>query len=400
MKNKKIVTIIELEYHADNISELIKIFNFKYKNADLVIRLVLKYSIFEIIQSFLQAFKNVELFVHNDNIAHLDCIKKSKEIFDTSDIVFINTVATQLYAYTTIFHPNIVLRVHNSNKQFAAWTSIDTSLTISNLNRLFRFVFKNLFIENYFKNIAKINNRVRFFCFSDLEMLNYANKIYPGITQKNSFYLPLKMFNKSEQQDKSNRFNILIIGRIDDETRDIELLRSTMTKLAQMTFNKPIHISFVGTGDTQEIRKLAKFYIGLSNENLTFSTVIFNVSQVELYNYLKNANVIICPLKLDCKVGVFKERYGQTKVSGNFSDIAISQIPVFLPKDYISHEKVVTHDTVYFSDADDLVFKIVQCLNNNEYYALLKQKVLQEAEKRYGQKIILDHIKILDNILT
>lgn len=77
-------------------------------------------------------------------------------------------------------------------------------------------------------------------------MLEYAIKHYNVVTLDNSIYIPLKYYRIEKQpisKEVKPFLNISIIGRIDDETRDINLLTECLTKYLNTAFKKELLLS-------------------------------------------------------------------------------------------------------------------------------------------------------------
>lgn len=394
---KEIITvgIIEFDFHADNLQELIEMFHLNYKSAYLKIDLVIKKDVFEIIKQSLTQYKNVNTHVYENELTHNQCLIRSQTIIKQCDVLFINTIAKNVKAFTRLKHKNIILRVHNSNKQFAPFNHIDWTVNWENMKLLAKFFLKEVVLNNYFGSLKKINRNVKYFAFSDYEMLEYAIKHYNVVTLDNSIYIPLKYYRIEKQpisKEVKPFLNISIIGRIDDETRDINLLTECLTKISKHSLQKGVTVKFIGTGRKDAMRRLELLLSKLSNSMLKFEYVYENVSQEIIINFIENSDLIISPLKINCKVGVFLEIYGKTKVSGNFSDIAITPQPVFLPADYIDNWSNEKHENANYINGNELVQKVLKCINDNKYLELLQEKAIAEAQRRYGSKTILEQL--------
>lgn len=389
------VVIIELDFHADNLTELIEMFLLKFDPPFLAIDLILKRDIFEIVKSALKNYTNVNALVYENNISHYKCLSLSKNIISLSDVVFINTIAKSLKAFTILQHDNIILRVHNSNKQFAPFRHLDWSFDWENLKLLTKFFIKEVLFNDYFRSLKKINRQVKLFAFSDFEMVDYAIKRYKEIDEQNSIYIPLKYYRverNAVNQNIKSFINISVIGRIDDETRNIEVLRDCFKEIANNDLQREVIITFIGTGNKKPMQRLKMMLSELSNKMMRFKYIYENVSQETIIDFINKSDLIISPLKVKCKVGVFLETYGKTKISGNFSDIAISPQPVFLPAAYLENWPSETELSAAYLNGKDLAQKVVKCINDSEYLTLLNDKAKEEAERRYGKEIILEQL--------
>lgn len=398
-KEKVSVGIIELDFHADNLQELVEMFLLKYGQQIVYIHLILKKDVFEIVKYSITNYENVLCHVYDNNVSHHQCLYRSHDIIQNCDIIFINTIAKNIKAFTLLKHAFIILRVHNANKQFASIKHIDWSLNSNNLGLLLKFFIKEVVLNNYFRSIKIINNNVKIFSFSDIEMLNYARKNFKMVTFENSIYIPLKYYRENEQMGSEKAkpmINISIIGRIDEETRDIHVLSSVIQKISTQRFCRKVCIKFIGTGKKQSMVNLEKTLTLLKNAEMLFEYTYENVTQEVMIDFIKHSDMILSPLKVECKVGIFLETYGTTKVSGNFSDIAISPQPVFLPAEYIGHVAEEDEFTTYYHNVDELTTKIIKCINDDKYLDTLKKNAISEAKRRYGRETILKQFSKID----
>lgn len=374
-------------------------FLLKYGQRIVYFHFILKKDVFEIVKYLITKYENVLCHVYDYNVSHHQCLYRSHDIIQNCDIIFINTIAKNIKAFTLLKHAFIILRVHNANKQFASIKYIDWSLNSNNLVLLLKFFIKEVVFNNYFRCIKIINNNVKLFSFSDFEMLNYARKNFKMVSHDNSIYIPLKYYRTNEQlglEKAKPLINISIIGRIDNETRDIHVLSSLMQKISTHRLCRKVCIKFIGTGKKQSMVNLEKTLTLLKNAELTFEFTYENVTQEVMIDFIKNSDLIISPLKIVCKVGIFLETYGKTKVSGNFSDIAISPQPVFLPAEYIDNVSEEDELTTYYHNVDELTTKIIKCINDNKYLNALKERAMSEAKRRYGRETILNQFSKID----
>lgn len=393
------IGIIELDYHADNLLELIEIFNLKFQSDLISIDLIVKKDVYEIIKDSVFKIKNVKTKVYDNEYSHHYCLNDCQPILNKCNLVFINTISKSVKAFSILCHKNIILRVHNANKQFAPMQHIDWSISWSNLVLLSKFFVKEVLLNKYFNSINKININVKYFAFSDIEMLQHARDSYSLVTKNNSVYIPLKYYRKINLkpfQESQNQINISIIGRIDDETRDIQLLADVFYNISVHFLKKKVLVKFIGTGYKKPMIKLQNKLSDLTNDDLSFKYNFENVSQDVIVDFIKKSDIIISPLKLNCKVGIFLETYGKTKVSGNFSDIAISPQPVFMPANYIDSDGNNSEFSTFYQDSNDLSLKLLKCINDHDYLNILQKHATAEATKRYGSLTILNHLSAIE----
>lgn len=76
-------------------------------------------------------------------------------------------------------------------------------------------------------------------------------------------------------------------------------------KISKHSLQKGVTVKFIGTGRKDAMRRLELLLSKLSNSMLKFEYVYENVSQEIIINFIENSDLIISPLKINCKVGVF-----------------------------------------------------------------------------------------------
>ncbi len=393
------VGIIELDFHADNLQELIEIFLLRYKGFNIDIHLILKKEVFDIIEHSLNQYENVRCHTYENSVSHQQCLDNSSDIIQKCDILFINTIAKSIKAFTSLKHNFMILRVHNANKQFAPKKHIDWSLNAKNIILLLKFFLKEVVLNNYFSSIKEINKNIKYFAFSDIEMRNYAIEKYEIVTFENSIYIPLKYYRNITQIAskvlKSN-LTISVIGRIDYETRDIRVLTTAIQEISKHSLQREVCFKFIGTGRKNAMIELETELSALRNSMMSYEYTYENVSQDVMIDFINKSDIIISPLKINCKVGVFKETYGKTKVSGNFSDIAISPQPVFLPSKYVDNRSDKTLLSSYYDNSEELIGKLLKCINDKDYLEILQEGAVNEAKRRYGSETILANLSKIE----
>ncbi|MBL0024732.1 MAG: hypothetical protein IPO98_06780 [Saprospiraceae bacterium] len=385
------ISIIELDFHADNLQELVDMFIMQYEKKLKTIHLILKKDVFSIVESSFELYTKLTFHIFENFYSHHKCIRESLNIIQSSDIVFINTITQNVKSFTYIDHPNLILRIHNANRQFEPLRHLNTSLNPYNIFNLLKFLIKEVIGNQYFASIAKINKGVRYFAFPDIEIMEYALKTYKQVHTGNVMYLPLKMyktnFDNPKKSASSKKVYLSIVGRIDKNTRDVGLLYKVINGIGEETLLHPIAIRFIGCGHKNEMKKLMYNLSFIKNKMISCSVNWNNVSQSEMRKFLIESDIIVSPLKLDCVVKVIKERYGKTKVTGNFSDIAISPQPIFISAQYFN-ESVDLQNLNLFNNVVDLKNSLLTYINNPELLIKKKELAKDEAMKRYGKEVI------------
>lgn len=63
-----------------------------------------------------------------------------------------------------------------------------------------------------------------------------------------------------------------------------------------------------------------------------------------------------------------------------------------MPADYIDNWSNEKHENANYINGNELVQKVLKCINDNKYLELLQEKAIAEAQRRYGSKTILEQL--------
>jgi hypothetical protein len=136
------------------------------------------------------------------------------------------------------------------------------------------------------------------------------------------------------------------------------------------------------------------------NENKyhTFHFIEKRLSQKDYISHLKQMDCIICPMKHKFHVGSFVEYYGQTKITGNLSDIALSPMPMIMPSFYFTTKEPIPGVMMYENELD-LLSWIKKLVQNPQFLADKQFEIEYTSNERYGLKTIQSQLDRLFEII-
>jgi hypothetical protein len=291
-----------------------------------------------------------------------------------------------------------VLRIHNINKIFNPTQHLIIPESWTDLIKLTKFLIKECLIQNYFKDLKKIKDLITAYSFPEPEMLKYALDNFPELTPNNTSILPLKVYAGSFPEKKKNTspdMNFSMIGSLNSYFKDVSLIIKVLFKLSTEKLDRKVNFYFVGCGNELKTMSKIKSY---ENEYLTFHFIEKRLSQKDYISHLKKMDCIICLMKRKFHVGAFVEFYGQTKITGNLSDIALSPTPMIMPSFYFSSKEPIPGVMMYENEID-LVSWIKNLVQNSQLLTDKNREIEYSSNERYGLKTVTSHLHRLLEII-
>ncbi len=394
----KSICIIELDFHPDSLFGLAQIFDKCHSYDNLIVHFITKHEIYDIIKEAVTVKEELLWKLCPNEMHHAQCIKNNLDVIHASDIIFINTISQSIHAYLPLKGKPVVLRIHNINKIFNPAQNLIIPENWIDIIKLTKFLIKECLVQNYFKDLKKIKDIITTYSFPEPEMLKYALDNFPELTPNNSSILPLKVYTGSFPEKKENTspdVNLSMIGRLNPYFKDVSLIIKVLLKLSTEKLNRKVNFYFVGCGN--ELKTMSKIK-SFENEYLTFHFIEKRLSQKDYISHLTQMDCIICPMKHKFHVGAFVEFYGQTKITGNLSDIALSPTPMIMPSFYFKSKELIPGVMVY-ENALDLVRWIKKLVQNPTFLADKQLEIEYTSNERYGLKTVTSHLHRLLEII-
>jgi hypothetical protein len=394
----KSICIIELDFHPECIFGLTQIFDKFHSFDNLIFHFITRHEIYDIIKDAVPAKEELLWTLCPNNMPHAHCIKNNLDLIHASDLIFINTISQSVHAYLPLKGKPVVLRIHNINKIFNPTQHLITPANWTDVTKLTKFLIKEILVQNYFKDLKKIKDIITVYSFPEPEMLKYALDTFPELTPNNTSILPLQIHTGSLSEKRTNTstsVNFSMIGRLNPYFKDVSIIIKVLFRLSTEKLGRKVNFYFVGCGN--ELKTISKIK-SYENKYLTFHFIEKRLSQKDYISHLKQMDCIICPMKHKFHVGAFVEFYGQTKITGNFSDIALSPTPMIMPSFYFSSKEPVPGIMMYENEID-LVGWIKKLVQNPPFLTDKQFEIEYTSNERYGLKTVTSHLHRLLEII-
>lgn len=312
--------------------------------------------------------QNQNIIITNPN-SLIKELKKSKY-----DFVIIGTV----HRYFNIFEKiaeqyKTAIICHNLN--FVKASNFDLLKAIFKEN--FKFRLKLLFRESLLKK-SKVYRKAKNLFVLEKEIFLQNNE------NNNIKELPL-FYNKYDTQSENKILNIVIPGAVSQKRRNYI---SVIEKLKNLKIEKSesgLEIVFLGKASGKELQELKKIEKEIPT-HITIKYFTEKVSQLVFDEYMKNADMLWCPIKQATEFFSQKEFYGKTKLSGNIGDaIKYGEFAIF-PKNYISSYKFIIQEEkdimLQFQKIKNIHFDFQLNYNKKDVLKKLETALLNLSNKR------------------
>ncbi|MDL1913245.1 MAG: hypothetical protein FDW93_01785 [Bergeyella sp.] len=192
-------------------------------------------------------------------------------------------------------------------------------------------------------------------------------------------YLPLFYRRRTEYCHEKQKKKLLVVvpGRVSQDRRDYKHIIEKMR-----SFSQEMEVVFLGRAEGKLLRYIENslFYLP---QNVTLKYFKDFVSAEEFSFYMKQADLLWCPLQESYTFMGSKEIYGKTKMSGNIADAVIYGKTAIFPGKYLSPypfileeksdvEKQICEIRFLSYDFSEVDKKRIQ----NEFYETLKKIII------------------------
>lgn len=364
-QNKKAITVIEFDYHAEVLINTIKILKYipEYK-----LLLFVSEKVWKQVQTVISDDDEIEVYIAYKTSDVKKLIIQNLEKINKSKAIFFNTLASHFKLfYTTNFIPPIILRIHNANTYFSSFKSINPKLSLFYLWKDASYIILHaiLRLETIYRK-RFVKEKVSFYQFPCSTIANYAisqnylskKELFPSVPYV--FMKDVIMYKKEQPA-----INIVILGGIDKRRRNYTEVLDAF-RILTPTLTKKVVLSLVGKPFGRYGKRIiAKFKV-LENKNFTVNSFKGFVSQPIFDKITSEADFLIIPTVKETRYKLYKELYGYTKISGSINDMVIYQKPAIIPSFYPVEDALKPHIEKY-KDSKDLVSVLKQWIIHKKY---------------------------------
>lgn len=311
------ISVIELDFHHDSLDGILKIFH----NTEHCINVFTTSKNIELLKDMSYS-KNIMFNEYAGGGKYL-FLRKHKELLNSSNVIFINTIANDFGAYLAIAkHNTIVLRVHNVNKQFQPLKSISIPQTWFFAWKSFSYILRQIIGKGFLCFRPILNKRISYFTFPDSSITNYVKQKHFIDDSTIIDPIPLKIFieNDTAFAEYHDVLNVTIIGAIDHRRRQYEKTIEALTLLFKSENPPAIHLTILGKCASAYGSEVVGKLKSITHEKFELTTFDKQVPEKDFINCLKETHLIISPITENATTDIFKEVYGKTKTTGSILD--------------------------------------------------------------------------------
>lgn len=384
---KKTLSIIEFDYHAEVLMNSLKILSYL---TDYKILLFVSKKVWQQIEPSIIPNNTIEVNIAKNSKEIKTLIKSRLHDINNSQAIFFNTLASNFrFFYSVNFIPPVILRIHNSNTYFNAFRSINPKLTPYFIWKDMSYLILHalLKLDTIYRS-KFVRDKVSFFQFPSSITAEYAlknkyltpNMIFPTVPYV--FMKELVSVEKSE-----NTTNIAILGGIDKRRRNYTEVLNAFSALVP-ELKTPVTLSLVGKPSGNYGAKIIRSFNKLESKFFKINTFSSFVPQQVFNEITSNADFLIIPTVKETKYKLYKELYGFTKISGSINDMIVYQKPAIVPSFY-PLEKSLQNHTESYHDTKSLVVVLKKWVNDTEYKKYEIRNIIEE----YSFETIIQHTR-------
>ncbi|MBA4240344.1 MAG: hypothetical protein C0448_06445 [Sphingobacteriaceae bacterium] len=378
------ISVIELDFHHDSLDGILKIF----QNTEHRINVFTTSKNIKLLKDI--SYSNNITFNEYTGGGKYFFLRKHKEVLNSSNVIFVNTVANDFGAYLAIDKNNvIVLRIHNVNKQFQPLKSIFMPKTWFFAWKSFSYVLRQIIGKGFLWFRPILNKRISYFTFPDSSITNFVKQKHFIDDSKIIDPIPLKIFieNDTAFAEYQDVLNVTIIGAIDHRRRQYEQTIEALTSLFKIQNPPAIHLTILGKCTSAYGSEVVGKLKSITHPKFKLTTFDKQVPETEFVNCIKETHLIISPITENATTDIFKEVYGKTKTTGSILDFLKFGKVTLVPNHYTPPSELLDY-VIKYNDSKHLEAVILDLIKDNKINRL-NQKSLQYVRENYSQESVL-----------
>lgn len=378
------ISVVELDFHPDSLDGFLKIFNETSHKVNV-------FTTSKNIRFFdgISYSNNIKFYEYSGGLKYF-FLRKHSDIINSSQIIFINTIANEFGAYLAINKKNnIILRVHNANKQFKPFQNINYPKTWLVLWKSISYIIREIIFKGFWIFRPIMNNRISYFTFPDNSISDYVKSNNYLSEKKIIPSLPLKIFieENTSYSEYHDVLDIAIIGAVDFRRRQYEESIEMFTRLYSRLSPPRIRLTLLGISLGPYGEKVVNEFKKINHPNFTLVTFEKQLPEKEFVDYIKGLHVILSPITEKATTDIFKEVYGKTKTTGSILDFLKFGKVTLVPNHYTPPAELLDY-VIKYKDSEHLEAIILDLIKNNKIN-ILNQKSLQYVRENYSQESVL-----------
>ena len=291
-------------------------------------------------------------------------LRKQLPTLNQADIVLFTTLVKypKFYANLKFKTPTIIL-VHDGNY----FLRPNQNISIQNSKDVLRWLKFKLLREARYRKLLLQN--FSYVSFADDFIAQSFKKEIKELSINVLPALPLTYYEGTFPQSQS-KTTIIIPGSV-SPTRNYQVIFDAFRKI-EFDISKTIELVLLGSAKTSFAKKVVKLLGTLDQKKIKVISFYSAIPQAEYDAYLQKSNFAILPINQQFVGGIFKEKFGKTKITGSANDVVRFGTPTLISKNYPT-KKELGDIWQSFENVEKLASLITKWLDSS-YLLELRQK--------------------------
>jgi hypothetical protein len=332
---------------------------------------------------------NISFYEYAGGLKYL-FLKKHAATINSSQIVFINTIANDFGTYLAIDRKNTtVLRVHNANKQFRPFRNLAFPGSWFFAWKFFSYILRQVVGKGFSLFRPLVNKRISYFTFPDSSITAYVKQHAYLDERKIIAPISLKITVEADTAYAAYKdvLNITIIGATDQRRRQYEETVAALIVIYKSADPPAIHLTLLGKSTNDYGQSIIKQLQDIAHPKLTLKTYNSQVPEADFIACLKETHIIISPITNQATTDIFKEVYGKTKTTGSILDFLKFGKVTLVPRHYQPPSELSDYIIKY--DNSGQLAEIILALLYDKKINDLNQKSLAYVKQNYSKEVVL-----------
>ena len=264
-------------------------------------------------------------------------IQRQQTIVDDCQLAIFVTLVSEFSTLQTPIKsltPKTILIIHNGNTFFAAPANLSISPTFPQIGKdLAKMIFFYLAGQN-----RKRQAMLKAFDYLSLAAPSMMDHFYKQ--QKSSFRnyqyippLPFAFFEGLPEARNNSTIRIAIPGTLREEGRDYHKVLHAFQQLAP-ELETPVQLIFLGGAQSAYAQQLISKFQAIEQEHFKIKYTNQFIAQKDFDAQLRTIDFLILPLTKSYRLGIIREEYGHTNISGGINDMIRFGIPALISGNY------------------------------------------------------------------
>ncbi len=228
--------------------------------------------------------------------------------------------------------PKTILVIHNGNTFFAAKANFTlTSVLAGGLKNVARWLF--FYLRNENQGRQRLLDSFDFLSWAAPSMSDYFTQQKQLPSHFDFIHpLPFAFFEGLPKEEKKG-IKIGITGTIRGEGRDYKKVLLAFREMVP-ELQESVELTFLGGAQSKYAKDLLKAFQEIENDFFKIRYASDFITQKEFDKQLREVDFLILPLKKSYQLGIIREVYGHTNISGGINDMIRFGIPALISPHY------------------------------------------------------------------